>query len=273
MELVLLLFLAIGASVEGTVLWVHKEFDPANYRNGMHALTSNDYDHGSGSVVTDPDGGSNHVLKVWYEKGRYSSHGPNEGVQFFATPTQDHSIMTFSYDVYFDKSFDFRRGGKLPGLFGGWTNCSGGRHSDNCFSTRFMWRADGDGEVYGYIQDKTHQIDGFCDHVVCNSIKGYSMGRGKWRFQRGVWQNIAQSVRLNTPGKTDGSIKVWYNGKLVFTIDQLNIRAKASVDLDGIFFSTFFGGRDSTWAPTHDCYSYFKNFVLSTDAGNPAIIG
>ncbi|XP_046546220.1 uncharacterized protein LOC124256290 [Haliotis rubra] len=267
-----ILLLCCLALVDGGNLWTHKEFDPHNYRNGMHALTSNDYDHGSGSVVTDPNGGHNHVLRVWYEKGRYSSHGPNEGVQFFATPTSHRTVMTFSYDLYFDKNFDFRRGGKLPGLFGGWTNCSGGRHSDNCFSTRFMWRADGDGEVYGYIPDYHHQVSHFCDHNVCNSVKGYSMGRGNWRFKRGTWQNIAQSVHLNTPGKTDGSIKVWHDGKLVYTIDHLNIRSK-SINIDGIFFSTFFGGSDSSWAPTRDCYSYFKNFVLSTDTSHPSIVG
>ncbi len=256
----------------GRLLWTHKEFDPSNYKHGLHTLSSNDYNHGSASVVKDPDGGSNHVLKVWYEKGRWTSHGPHEGLQFFATPTEDHTIMTLSYDLYLDKDFDFRRGGKLPGLFGGWTNCSGGRHSDDCFSTRFMWREDGDGEVYAYIPDYHQQVSGFCDHAECNSVYGYSLGRGKWRFQRGQWQNIAQSVHLNTPGKTDGSIKVWHDGHLVFTQQHLNIRAKASVDIDGLLFSTFFGGSDSSWAPIRDCYSYFKNFALSTDSGHPTLI-
>ena len=37
------------------------------------------------------------------------------------------------------------------GLFGGGTTCTGGRQSDDCFTTRFQWRSEGRGEVYAYV--------------------------------------------------------------------------------------------------------------------------
>ncbi|XP_046380060.2 uncharacterized protein LOC124151578 [Haliotis rufescens] len=273
MEILTYLLFFFLTTAEASVVWTHNEFDPVYFRNGMHSPVTDEDVNGSATVVPDPNGGSNLVLKVFYEKGRYSHHGPNSKVQFFATPIKPRVAMTLSYDVRFDPNFDFRIGGKLPGLYGGLVNCSGGRHSENCFSTRFMWRENGDGEVYGYVPDPSHQLPGFCTKNVCNPVKGFSFGRGSWRFQRGVWQNIAQSIQLNTPGSTDGAIKVLHNGKVVYADDNLALRSQSDVNIDGIFFSTFFGGSNATWAPFRDCYAWFKNFAISFDTGPEVAVG
>lgn len=63
--------------------------------------------------------------------------------------------MMVSYEVAFDEGFDWVKGGKLPGLRGGSANgCSGGSQADgsDCFSTRIMWRTDGEGEgAFSYL--------------------------------------------------------------------------------------------------------------------------
>jgi hypothetical protein len=43
-----------------------------------------------------------------------------------------------AYKIFFPSDFDFVKGGKLPGLFGGRPGCSGGDAGKDCFSTRFM---------------------------------------------------------------------------------------------------------------------------------------
>lgn len=51
------------------------------------------------------------------------------------------------YEVYFPGSFDFVMGGKLPGMHGGNLQCSGYSsvpNGNNCFSTRLMWRENGE---------------------------------------------------------------------------------------------------------------------------------
>ncbi|XP_076463779.1 uncharacterized protein LOC143295957 isoform X2 [Babylonia areolata] len=206
------------------------------------------------SVVDDPAGHSGKVLRVFYQKG----------AQFYSRPTTTRTSMTLSYDLFFSDGFDFVKGGKLPGLFGGTTNCSGGRHSDLCFSTRLMWRSHGDGEVYAYLP--SHQDPGLChsSHNHCNPDYGNSLGRGTWRFKTGEWQTITQRLTLNTPGQLNGKVEVWLNGHHVLTVSKLNVRQHGDIQIEGIFFSTFFGGSDHTWAPTVDCYTYYKNFVLST---------
>lgn len=46
--------------------------------------------------------------------------------------------VTLEYSVFFPDGFNFVKGGKLPGLFGGHKGCSGGQQSEDCFSTRLM---------------------------------------------------------------------------------------------------------------------------------------
>lgn len=90
------------------------------------------------------------VLQVTYAKGGFSSSG--SGTQFYSlwNSTGDpFRTMLLTYEVAFDSTFDWVKGGKLPGLRGGpdADSCDGGSASDGtCFSTRIMWRKSGAGE-------------------------------------------------------------------------------------------------------------------------------
>ena len=132
----------------------------------------------------------------------------------------------------FPENFDFVKGGKLPGLYGG-TEVSGGEESDGTdgFSTRLMWRADGEGEVYLYAPDES----------------GTSLGRGTGPGT-GAWLCVEQHVVLNDPEEEDGSVTVWIDGTRTFSEEGMRYRTVADLRIDGIFFSTFFGGADPSWA-------------------------
>jgi len=92
------------------------------------------------------------VLQVTYPAGSYSHD--TGGVQFYnlwnTTDGSSFRTMMVSYELAFDSGFDWVKGGKLPGLRGGLnsTGCSGGNQADglSCFSTRLMWRRNGEGE-------------------------------------------------------------------------------------------------------------------------------
>jgi hypothetical protein len=152
--------------------------------------------------------------------------------------------------VRFQPGFEFVKGGKLPGLFGG-TAGSGGEHRTDGFSTRFMWRTGGAGEVYAYLPEQA----GYGD----------SLGRGSWTFSTGEWNEIGQRVELNSPGKADGSVAVTLNGTEVFRQSGLIYRSTPDLHIDGVFFSTFFGGDDSTWASPADQYADFAGFSLTDE--------
>ena len=89
------------------------------------------------------------VLQVTYPKGGAGSQA--SGTQFYSSWNSTGDLfktMLLTYEVAFDLTFDWVKGGKLPGLRGGPDNtCDGGSASDGtCFSTRVMWRALGAGE-------------------------------------------------------------------------------------------------------------------------------
>ena len=90
------------------------------------------------------------VLEVTYAKGGAGSQG--SGAQFYSlwnTTGDPFKTAVLTYEVAFDSTFDWVKGGKLPGLRGGpdADSCDGGSASDGtCFSTRIMWRKSGDGE-------------------------------------------------------------------------------------------------------------------------------
>lgn len=93
------------------------------------------------------------VVRAFYPKGSINPGNkeyPYGGGQFYATPLKvdDARNVTMSYSTFFPQDFEWVQGGKLPGLYGGHTGCSGGNDAGTCWSTRLMWRKDGEGELY-----------------------------------------------------------------------------------------------------------------------------
>ena len=145
-----------------------------------------------------------------------------------------------SYSVWLPANFAFNRGGKLPGLFGG-DGPSGGRKADgrNGFSTRLMWRKKGDGEVYAYVPGAPEG-------------RGQSISRGAFRLPRGRWVQVDQEVRLNTPGSKDGGLRVWIDGGLEITRDDMVYRTSPQLHVAGVMADVFYGGKTEEWAAPKD---------------------
>ena len=203
-----------------------------------------------------------------YPKGSYKpSANPVGGTGFYATPVDLSSAKTviLEYKLFFPTGFNFVMGGKLPGLYGGHPSCSGGNDAKTCFSTRFMFRTNGDGEIYTYV-DQSRQVREFCTippRTVCNPAFGVSVGRGSFKFRTGSWNLMRQEITLNTPGQPDGKVVVFVNGQKVIDFSRVMWRGDASIKFVGLDFETFFGGGTSQWATPIDQYSYYKDMSLT----------
>ena len=209
-------------------------------------------------VVREPKERFPALLRVTYLQGSASPtvtkkyRAPVGGAQFLAdlgiTPTD---FLHLRYYVRFAPGFDFGKGGKLPGLYGGKAS-AGGKIPGGAdgFSTRFMWRKNGAGGVYAYLPTSRRH--------------GTSLGRGNWRFTAGVWHSIEQEVTLNTPGKADGRIRVWFDDRRVLQQDGVVFRTAWELKIEGIFFSTFFGGDDPSWATPATTHVDFASFAVGT---------
>ena len=199
-------------------------------------------------VSEQPDGS---FITTCYPAG---SSAPSSGVPGgaqakLAISSGPRLSYTLTYQLRFPTNFQFVKGGKLPGLCGGqcWTGSNNGAGG---WATRYMWRSGGQGEVL--LSDAT--TTGF----------GTDLGRGSWNFAAdGQWHTIAQTVTMNTPGTADGSVVVHYDGAQVANFTGITFRAAGDTDaIDSLMFCTFYGGSDSTWAPTATTSADFRGFTV-----------
>jgi hypothetical protein len=242
--------------VPASVTFPYRDATAALFGPGYEASTRGTF--GASNLVAMTDAKvSRRFVRVSYPAGSASAtvarqYGkPVGGAQFYVRRLggpYDRNSMRLSYWVRFADDFPWVRGGKLPGLYGGMVN-NGKRIPDgtNGFSTRYMWRTGGRGEVYAYLPT--------------SKIHGTSLGQGDWVFPRGTWIHLVQDLFLNHPGKADGEIKVSVQGKVVSVTSHLRFRDTPSLQIDGVFFSSFFGGDDPSWAPGRPTHADFSHVV------------
>lgn len=217
-------------------------------------------------------------MQAHYPKGSWNfQQEPLGGISFYAGGPASVDLTTakeatFGYSVFFPEGFDFVKGGKLPGLYGGDTaegsvSCSGGARETTCFSARLMWRTNGAGELYTYLPPYTDSAFAAnkkqCDVAPfseCNPTYGASVGRGSFSFATGQWTTISQRVRLNDPGQANGELQLFANGKSVINVSGLMLRDGSEGRIRGIQMQTFFGGSDSSWATPKDQDVWFSDF-------------
>ncbi|OSD02074.1 polysaccharide lyase family 14 protein [Trametes coccinea BRFM310] len=167
------------------------------------------------TLPTDP--GARSFLQLFYPANSINpAQEPQGGADFYAAPLDLRAArnVSLAYSVFFPADFDWVQAGKLPGVYGGHEGCSGGDDALECFSTRLMWRENGQGELYLYAP-KDKQTTALCETPplsVCDADYGLSIGRGAFVFTPGDWTHVRQTVALNTPGQQDGAFALDVNG-------------------------------------------------------------
>jgi len=183
-------------------------------------------------------------MRVNYPEGQ-----TGKGFGFFTDQTPRERVY-MEYKLRFADDFDWVKGGKLPGLYGGDRNTGGSKpDGTDGWTVRFMWRADGKGSAYVYYPDQSRD---WGDHFRLDNF---------W-FEKGIIQTIGLEVVMNTPGQRDGIIRAWLDGELVVDVDNIRFRDISSLQIDGFYFKTFFGGSGADWAPTKDEHIDFGDFKL-----------
>lgn len=194
------------------------------------------------------------VLEVRYPKGCV---GPDDcAMQVRAIfPVQQSAWMR--YRVRFEAGFDWRKGGKLPGLCGGKCNtgCMDVTGADG-WSARLMWHDNAKLVQYMYYPDGT---------ANCGTDFAYNAAA----LATGRWYEVINQVVLNTPGasggqgKPDGIVRAWVDGKLVLERTDVRFRDASAVALNQFYFSTFHGGDAPDWGPAADSYASFADIVVT----------
>ncbi|BDS07851.1 hypothetical protein NT6N_28910 [Oceaniferula spumae] len=145
---------------------------------------------------------------------------------------------TLSFDVCFDRDFDFRKGGKLHGLGPQKPVTGGNPRSPERWSARLMFEDKGHARTYIYDQNPKAK------YGIGNKTRGAV-------FSKGVWHRVDLQVALNTSGNSNGFVLLVIDGKKVASSDHLNLRGKDSQRtlIQTFLFSTFHGGHDPSRSP------------------------
>lgn len=178
--------------------------------------------------------------RIFCPKGKT---GPSGSAAVAITPIAPATRYRLQYEVMPEGAFDFRAGGKLPGLGGG-TVPSGGSDAVDGFSARLMWHPGG-------------QL-GFYFYRVTGGVGGIDTGgygtHWKWaadaKLQAGKWNSIELLCDVKT-GETVGLLNGVEKGRQ--TLKYL------WPTIDRHVFSVFFGGQGAQYEPVKDEYLSFRN--------------
>ncbi len=198
--------------------------------------------------------GETPFLRIDYVSGQI---GPEKNGVGWRYPIGQRESVELRYTVIFGKDFDWVKGGKLPGLAGGPDNVSGGRPATgtNGFSARLMWRAEGRAEAYVYHVDQPEQ---YGDRLSFPK---------EFRFPTEVPVRVRMRVTMNDPDKKNGKLRVWIKvedeeEKLFVDRSNMTWRTVPTFGVDSLYFETFYGGNDSSWAPKQKSSAEFGKVQL-----------
>lgn len=162
--------------------------------------------------------------------------------------------------------------GKLPGMAGtygqaGW----GGRRVDgtNGWSLRGLF-------VRNFPKD--HPLSGLTQlgtYAYHAEMSGYYGDFWIWPgalVARNRWYCIEQHVRLNRPGVSDGSMRVWVDGRLAMERSKIRMRNVDRLRIEAVWLNAYHGGAETS---PYDQHFYIDNVVVARSyigpIGGPAV--
>jgi len=203
------------------------------------------------SHLVDHGSAENKALEIDYEPSKEGSMRLQK-----TNPLDALTSAALTYDVFFGDGFEWVKGGKLGfGLFGG-TATTGCKSIDPAgFSMRAMWRRNGTLTMYLYDQKRTER----CGHDVYATD-----GSEPFHFQTGTWYRLTLYAKLNEPYIAANGIAAMYvDGNKVAEETGVQWRAAPDVYIDRWGLSTFYGGNDPSWAPSHATHILYDNVQVT----------
>jgi hypothetical protein len=245
---------------------------PRKNTSPWHVIKSKKNARARLSVEREEDGLES--LRVDYVPGAV---GMSSGWGFHATPEHAFPTIssTLSYRVFFPEDFDWKRGGKLPGLFVGHPGATGGNWEYKAGSARVVWQRNGVAALYLYLPlqvafdgskemavDMQSQEFKRCCHVTNKGCHLWNKGPDVLRFKRGQWNDVQLVVHLNTIGQQDGFVELTVNGEKK-VCGGMAWRTRAHLAIGGLVWQTFYGGSAPEAAcPPQGAYTKFAEFKV-----------
>jgi len=201
------------------------------------------------------------ALRVKVGKGTHT--GVQMGYVFSEEGIAEPEEMYFRYYLRFGDDWAPIEGGKLPGFSGtygkaGW----GGRTSDgyNGWSTRGFYQL-----ILGKQNPVGHKIPlgNYIYHALQKGKYGdsYYWSEGlNGLLDKNRWYSIEQRVKLNDPGKPNGILQTWVDGRQAVYVDNMMYRKTDKLMIERLWMDVYHGG---TGRPKQDIHLYIDNVVIA----------
>jgi len=211
------------------------------------------------TVAADPDRKfeplQGKALRIKVERGGH--YGTSLLFNFQKQLGQEPEEIYFRYYLRLADDWSPVQGGKLPGIAGtygraGW----GGRkvNGRDGWSARGLFRGRKDGQT---------PVGFYCYHA---DMKGQYGAEWVWEKDRlgylenNRWYSIEQYAKMNTPGKNDGILRAWVDGRLAFEKTDLRMRDVETLKIETVWLNVYLGGN---WTARSDHHLYIDQVVIS----------
>jgi len=195
------------------------------------------------------------ALRIRVDRGGH--YGASILYRFKRRTGAEPEEIYFRYYLRFGDDWDPAGGGKLPGISGtygrgGW----GGRPSNG----RNGWSARGQ---FNKQKDGKTPVGFYCYHA---DMKGQYGSGWIWKTEeRGYlennrWYCIEQYAKMNTPGKNDGILRAWVDGKQAFEKTDIRMRDVDTLKIEAVWLNVYLGGK---WTSKSEHHLYIDNVVIA----------
>jgi hypothetical protein len=201
------------------------------------------------------------ALRIRVDQGGH--YGASLEFRFRQRTGSEPEEIFFRYYLRLGDDWNPERGGKLPGIGGTYGRAGWGGRKVN---GRDGWSARG---LFNGRRGGLTPIGFYCYHADMRTQYGDNWAWNRDGFaglENNRWYCIEQQARLNTPGRNDGILRGWVDGRLVFEKTDVRMRDVDSLKIETVWLNLYHGG---TWTATADHHLYIDDVVISSQPIGP----
>ncbi len=202
------------------------------------------------------------ALRIKVDQGGH--YGASLQFRFKEQTGEEPEEIYFRYYLRFADDWNPKRGGKLPGIAGTYGRAGWGGRPVNGHDG---WSARG--SFAGQTDDSKTPIGFYCYHV---DMKGQYGSSWLWAQDRlgylknNRWYCVEQYAKMNTPGRKDGILRGFVDGKLAFEKTDVRMRNVDTLKIETVWLNVYLGG---SWTAQSNHHLYIDNVVIARNYIGP----
>lgn len=198
---------------------------------------------------------SGKALRIRVDQGGH--YGVSLQYRFAERSGTEPEEVYFRYYLRLADDWKPTRGGKLPGISGTYGRAGWGGRKVNGTDG---WSARG---LFSGQREGRTPIGFYCYHADMRGRYGdhWTWDRdGFAGLENNRWYCIEQHVKMNTPGRNDGVLQAWVDGKLVFDKADVRFRDVETLKIEAVWINIYHGG---TWTAAADHHLFIDSVAIS----------